>query len=465
MASTADLDCDVVVIGAGLAGLSAASELEAGGIDVRLVEARDRVGGRTLNHSVGDAPEDVVELGGQWVGPTQHEVLRVAREVGLKTYPTHTDGENILEDDRGRISRYRGTIPRVNPIVMADYGQAALRLDRLAKKVSTEAPWTTPKAERLDSETFATWIRRNLRSRLGRETLVAACRGVFSVEPSEISLLHVLFYIRSAGGWDPLLDTEGGAQQDRIVGGSQAISIRLAERLGDRVELERPVQDIRHDAEGVDVDGLRARRVVVAVPPALAGRISYDAPLPAARDQLTQRMPMGAVMKCMAIYDEPFWRERGLSGQAASLPGPVQVIFDNTPPNGRPGVLLGFLEGADARKLGAEPPEVRREVVVANFARLFGDRAKAPVDYAERDWSADPWSRGCYAGVMPPGAWTQYGRALRAPIGRIHWAGTETATRWMGYFDGAIQSGARAAREVVAAERAEAAAAAPVAPP
>ena len=465
MASTADLDCDVVVIGAGLAGLSAASELEAGGIDVRLVEARDRVGGRTLNHSVGDAPEDVVELGGQWVGPTQHEVLRVAREVGLKTYPTHTDGENILEDDRGRISRYRGTIPRVNPIVMADYGQAALRLDRLAKKVSTEAPWTTPKAERLDSETFATWIRRNLRSRLGRETLVAACRGVFSVEPSEISLLHVLFYIRSAGGWDPLLDTEGGAQQDRIVGGSQAISIRLAERLGDRVELERPVQDIRHDAEGVDVDGLRARRVVVAVPPALAGRISYDAPLPAARDQLTQRMPMGAVMKCMAIYDEPFWRERGLSGLAASLPGPVQVIFDNTPPNGRPGVLLGFLEGADARKLGAEPPEVRREVVVANFARLFGDRAKAPVDYAERDWSADPWSRGCYAGVMPPGAWTQYGRALRAPIGRIHWAGTETATRWMGYFDGAIQSGARAAREVVAAERAEAAAAAPVAPP
>ncbi len=453
MASDGNLDCDVVVVGAGLAGLSAARTLEEAGADVRVLEGRDRVGGRTLNHSIGDRDDDVVELGGQWVGPTQHEVLRVARELGLETYPTHDEGEHAFEDHRGRVSRYTGTIPRINPIVLADYGQAALRLDRLAKKVSVEAPWRTPNAERLDAETFATWIRRNARSRLGRETLVTACRAVFSVEPSEISLLHVLFYIRSADGWDPLLDTRGGAQQDRIVGGSQMISIRMAEELGDRIDLERPVRAIRHDAEGVEVDGVRARRAIVAVPPTLAGRIEYDQPLPAARDQLTQRVPMGAVMKCMAIYDEPFWRGQGLSGQAMSLPGPAQVIFDNTPPKGTPGVLLGFLEGADARRLGAEPPEVRREAVVATFARVFGERARKPVDYVERDWSVDPFSRGCYAGVMPPGAWTQYGRALRSPVGRLHWAGTETATRWMGYFDGAIQSGARAAREVIAAER------------
>ena len=450
MASATELDCDVVVVGAGLAGLQAANELAAGGLDVRLVEARERVGGRTLNHSVGERDDDVVELGGQWVGPTQHEIMRVARELGLETYPTNCDGENVFEDDRGKISRYTGTIPRVNPLVLADYGQAALRMDRLAKKVSVEAPWSTPKAGRLDSETFATWIRRNLRSRLGRKTMETACRAVFSVEPSEISLLHVLFYIRSAGGWDPLLDTPDGAQQDRIVGGSQLISLRLAERLGDRVELERPVRTIRHGPDGVEVDGLRARRVVVAVPPALAGRIVYDPPLPAARDQLTQRMPMGAVMKCMAIYDEPFWRDDGLSGQATSLPGPAQVVFDNTPPSGSPGVILGFLEGTDARVLGAQPEEVRRAAVTANFARLFGDRALKPVDYVERDWSSDEWSRGCYAGVFGPGAWTEYGRALRAPIGPIHWAGTETATRWMGYFDGAIQSGTRAAGEVLA---------------
>lgn len=453
MAKEANLDCDVIVVGAGLAGLNAANELVEGGLAVRVVEARERVGGRTLNHSVGDRDDDVVELGGQWIGPTQHEVLKVARELGLETYPTHDHGEKVFEDQRGRISRYTGTIPKVNPLMLADYGQAALRLDRLAKKVSVDAPWNTPNAERLDSETFATWIRRNARTGLARETLVTACRAVFSVEPGEISLLHVLFYIRSADGWDPLLDTEGGAQQDRIVGGSQRISLGLAERLGDRVELERPVRTIRHREDGVEVDGVSARRVVVAVPPALAGRIEYDPPLSAARDQLTQRMPMGAVIKCMAIYDEPFWREQGLSGQATSLPGPVQVVFDNTPPNGSPGVLLGFLEGADARRLGSESAEARRDAVTGSFARLFGVRAARPVDYVERDWSTEPFSRGCYAGVFGPGAWTQYGSALRAPAGRIHWAGTETATRWMGYFDGAVQSGARAAREVLAAER------------
>jgi monoamine oxidase len=448
MAST-DLDCDVVVVGAGLAGLMAATDLSAAGLDVRVLEARERVGGRTLNHAVGGRDDDVVELGGQWVGPTQLEVLAVARGLGIETYPTYGEGENLFEDDRGRVSRYTGTIPRVNPLVLADYGQAALRLDRLARKISPEAPWTAPKAERLDAETFSTWIRRNARTRLARLTFETACRAVFSVEASELSLLHVLFYIRSAGGWDPLLDTPDGAQQDRIVGGSQLISLRLAEGLGDRIELERPVSTIRHDPDGVDVDGIRARDVIVAVPPTLAGRIAYDPPLPAARDQLTQRMPMGAVIKCMAIYDEPFWRERGLTGQATSLPGPVQVVFDNTPPKGTPGVILGFLEGADARKLGPESPEVRRVAVTGTFARLFGDRAAKPDDYVERDWSVDPWSRGCYAGVFGPGAWTQYGRALRAPVGRIHWAGTETATRWMGYFDGAIQSGIRAAREVL----------------
>jgi monoamine oxidase len=461
MGST-ELDCDVIVVGAGLSGLKAASDLVAAGFDARVLEARERVGGRTLNHSVGERDDDVVELGGQWVGPTQLEVLAVARDLGIETYPTHNEGENIFEDDRGRITRYTGTIPRVNPVVLADYGQAALRLDRLARKVSADAPWTTPKAGRLDAETFATWIRRNSRTRLGRKTLETACRAVFSVEPSELSLLHVLFYIRSAGGWDPLLDTPDGAQQDRIVGGSQLISLKLAEKLGDRVELERPVRKIRHDPNGVDVDGLRAREAIVAVPPALAGRIDYDPPLPAARDQLTQRMPMGAVIKCMAIYDEPFWRERGLTGAATSLPGPAQVVFDNTPPSGGPGVLLGFLEGEDARRLGPEGPDVRRTAVTGTFARLFGERAARPVDYVERDWSSDQWSRGCYAGVLGPGGWTQYGRALRAPVGRLYWAGTETATRWMGYFDGAIQAGARAAREVLAQEHAPTAAPATV---
>ena len=226
----------------------------------------------------------------------------------------------------------------------------------------------------------------------------------------------------------------------------------MADELGERIQLESPVARLRTDGDAVVVGDLRARRAIVALPPALAGRLDYEPALPAQRDQLTQRVPMGSVIKCMAIYDEPFWRAEGLSGQALSLPGPVQVVFDNTPPNGTPGVLMGFIEGRDARELGPIPGSERRRIVVENFARLFGERAASPAGYVEKDWSAEPYSRGCYAGVPTPGTWTAYGRAMREPIGRIHWAGTETAIRWMGYFDGAIQAGRRAATEVIAAE-------------
>ena len=350
------------------------------------------------------------------------------------------------------MKRYSGTIPMLGPLVMADYGRADLRLKRLIKKVTAEAPWEAPKAEELDEQTFATWIRRAARTRTAREALATACRAVFSVEPADVSLLHVLFYAASSGGWDDLLDTEGGAQQDRIVGGSQLISLRMAEELGDRVRLSSPVTSIRTEADGVAAGEVRARRAIVAIPPTLAGRIEYDPPLPGPRDQLTQRMPMGSVIKTMAIYDEPFWREQGLSGQATSLPGPAQVIFDNTPFNGSPGVLLAFLEGRDARELGRSSAAERREAVTGGLARIFGPQAAKPSGYVEKDWSAEPYSRGCYAGVLGPGAWTAYGTWLRDPIDRIHWAGTETATRWMGYFDGAVQSGKRAAAEVLSTE-------------
>jgi len=446
-------DCDVVVVGAGIAGLTAARELSGAGMDVRVLEARDRVGGRTLNHSVGEGGDQVVELGGQWVGPTQHQVLALAVELGLETYPTHAAGEHVFEDDGGTTSRYAGTIPRLGrPLVMADYGLADLRFKRLVAKVDPESPWLAPGAERLDERTFAGWIRANARTRTAREALAATARAVFSVEPSELSLLHVLFYAASAGGWDDLLDTEGGAQQDRIVGGSQLISLRMAEALGERVALESPVRAVRVGADGVVAGDVRARRLVVALPPTLAIRIEFDPPLPAERDQLCQRIPMGWVIKCMAIYDEPFWRADGLSGQAFSLPGPAQVVFDNSPPGGTPGVLLGFLEGRDARVLAEANEAERRHAVTGTFARLFGPRAAEPTDYVEKNWAAEPYSRGCYAGVFGPGAWTGYGRALRRPVGPIHWAGTETATRWMGYFDGAVQSGRRAATEVLAAE-------------
>jgi monoamine oxidase len=270
-----------------------------------------------------------------------------------------------------------------------------------------------------------------------------------------MSLLHLLFYIHSAGSLERLFDTEGGAQQDRFVGGSQLVALRLAERLGDeRLLLRSPVRRIEHGPDGVVVRSdeavVRARQAILAIAPTLAGRIAYDPPLPGYRDQLTQRMPLGTVAKCMAIYDEPFWRAEGLTGEGMSEVGPVRLTFDNSPPDGSPGVLLGFLEGRRARELGRLPADQRRTAVIDCFGRLFGPRARSPQDYVERLWAEEEWTRGCYGCHMPTGAWTAYGPALREPIGPIHWAGAEVATVWSGYMDGAVRSGENAAAEALA---------------
>jgi monoamine oxidase len=443
-------DADVVVVGAGLAGLTAAREIERAGNKAIVLEARDRVGGRTLNHPIGDGK--VVEVGGQWIGPGQDRIAALARELGVATFPTHSQGQNAIEFN-GKLTRYRGTIPRIGPHVLADVAQAQLKIARLARTIPLEAPWAANNARRLDSQTFETWLRRNVYTRGGRALIALSIEAVWAVEPADVSLLHVLFYARSAGGFDRLLDTDGGAQQDRFVGGSQLISIKLADGLAD-VRLNAPVRRIEHAQDGVTLhaDGhtVRARSVIVAIPPTLTSRIAYDPPLPGHRDQLTQRMPQGSVIKCMAIYERPFWRDDGLSGQATSDTGPAKVVFDNSPPDGSPGVLLGFLEGERARVIGRLPAEERREAVLRGLERLFGPEAASPVDFVERSWAEEEWTRGCYGCYMPPGAWTSFGDALRAPIGPIHWASAETATVWNGYMDGAVQSGERAAREALA---------------
>jgi monoamine oxidase len=448
----AERTADVVVVGAGFAGLTAARALRGAGVDVVVLEARERVGGRVLNHDIGDGK--VVEVGGQWVGPTQDRALALIAELGLETFDTHTAGRNLFEH-AGRISSYAGTIPRVSPPALLDTQVAITRLTRMARSVDPAEPWRARRAATWDAETVASWARRHMRTRLGRDLIKLACEAVWAADPADVSLLHFLAYAHAAGGLEPLISTEGGAQQTRIVGGSQRIALALAAELGaDAVVLGEPVRRIAHGADGVVVHGestsVRARQTIVAISPALAGRIVYDPPLPADRDQLTQRMPNGSVIKCMAIYDEPFWRAPGLSGQATSDVGPVKVTFDNSPPDGSPGVLLGFLEGNQARALGRASAADRRAAVVGCFARLFGPMAARPRDYVDKDWSAEEFTRGCYGAFLPPNTWTAYGPALRAPIGPLHWAGAETATRWTGYMDGAIRSGDHAATAVLA---------------
>jgi len=440
---------DVVVVGAGLAGLTAATDLARAGHSVAVLEARDRVGGRTLNQSLGRG--HVVEVGGQWVGPGQNRILARARALGVHTFKTYVTGD-LLFQYRGAVTHFTGLIPPLPAADAADFNGLLAKVVALTQTVPTDRPWTAPGAASLDGQTLETFMLANTSTDGARFLFALAVRAVFAAEPRDISLLHALFYLRAGNGIINLTSTAGGAQDARFVGGSQLVSIRMAQRLGRRVVLKAAVRRIAQDRGGVTVTSdagvWRARRVIVAIAPTLAGRIDYAPILPAARDQLTQRMPQGSVIKFEAVYPTPFWRGHGLSGSTYSDHGPVGFTFDNSPPGGRPGVLLGFVAGSQARRLGELRPAARRRAVLDAFTSLFGPAAAHPRTLIEHNWSAEEYTRGCYAAYLPPGVWSDYGSALRDPIGRIHWAGTETAEVFTGYMDGAVRSGERAAAEV-----------------
>jgi monoamine oxidase len=442
---------DVVVVGAGFAGLACARRLARAGVDVVVLEARDRVGGRAENGSLpGGGP---IELGGQWIGPGQTRMYELVEELGLATFPTYDEGEHVLELG-GRRRTYSGDTPPLGGATLADLGASVARLDRRARGIDPAEPWTARHAQHLDARTFESWVARHP-TRGTRTIWRLITRAVFATEAANLSLLHVLTYVRQAGSVDVLTGTGGGAQQDRVVGGTVLIAERLAAELGGAVRLSTPVEAIRRpDGGGVEVETAGGERfgaahAVVTLPPTLAGRLRYEPVLPPARDQLTQRVPMGAVIKVHLVYDRPWWRARGLSGQALS-DGPVtQVVFDSSPPDGSVGVLLAFVEGVEALRWGARPEAERHAAVASRLAELIGPEAARPIAVVERDWAAEPWSRGCYGGHLPPGVLTQLGPELRRPVGPIRWAGTENAIAWTGYLEGAVRSGEATADEVL----------------
>ena len=431
---------DVAIVGAGFAGLAAAAALRAGGATVTVLEARDRVGGRTWSRPVGKARFD---LGGQWVGPGQDRLLRLAARLGVATFPTYTQGEKLL-DDGAKTSRYRGTIPALNPLELLELHLAVRQLDRMTARVSARDPVSSPDAARLDAMTVAEHARR-IRSRRVRASLETALGSIFGVDSSELSLLWFLAYLRAGGGLMKLCEIEGGAQERRFVGTVHGLAERWAAELG-VVETGAPVRRIAQRGDEVivtcDRGTVAARRVIVAIPPPLAARIELE-PASARRDQLVQRHAMGAIVKLVIAYPRPFWRERGLSGEAVALrPSPVAVTFDNGVPE-QP-ALLAFVQAEAARRWTGDTSPV-----LDQLAGWFGDEARTPIEVVVVDWAAEPWSRGCPTAIAGPGALTAHPTTLREPIGRVHFAGTETAVEWTGYIEGALESGERAAREVL----------------
>jgi monoamine oxidase len=464
-ATASSRSADVVVVGAGFAGLTTALRLMDAGRSVIVLEARNRVGGRALNKAIGGG--QVSERGATFVGPTQNHILALAKQFGVGKFLTYNEGDNVYVNSGGMRSTYNdlhgqsplGTAPP-DPALLPDITQTVTRLDQMSTEVPVGAPWNAASAADWDQQTLESWVRANSANPQFRRLVSVATRPIFGAEPRELSLLFVLFYIAASGDeqnpgtFERNFNTRDGAQMWRFHGGTELICLRMARRLGNRVVLSSPVERIVQSTGGVTVHSrqlqVTAKRAIVAIPPTLAGRIEYDPLLPAARDQLTQRLPQGTLIKVAAVYNKAFWRDAGLTGTAVSIPGPVNATYDDSPPSGTPGVVFGFVGGDNARQHAAKSLADRKAAVLGQFVKFFGAKAAHPLSYFESNWTTEEWTRGCPVAIAGPGTLLSYGRELRKPVGRIHWAGTETSTYWNGYMDGAVRSGKRAASEVLA---------------
>lgn len=447
-------EADVIVVGAGLSGLYAARELGRAGLGVVVLEADTRTGGKILTTPTDDGIP--LELGAQWIGDTHERMHRLAAELGVETFAQFDAGETSYELGGTGVLRQQEFHGRFGA-ELAAVNEVLARLDVLAATVPADAPWTAPRAAEWDAITAGAWYDAQGLDPVGRTLLEICTVGILAVPTVEVSFLHLLFTISTCGVGAALFsEAEGGAQTRRFVGGTTAIPDALAAQVADSIVLDAPVQTIEHAPDSVTVHCrggrvFRGRRAVVAIPPALAGRILYDPPLPGRRDQLTQRMPHASAMKAFFVYDDPFWREDGLNGQFISDVGPARMSNDTCIPGHDAGVILAFFEGEQARVAARMPEAERRAVLTEQMVRTFGPRAGRPTAYVDGEWGERQWTRGCYNANLGPLGWTHFGDALTPPIGPIHWASTDTASVWSAYMEGAVESAERAVREVVAA--------------
>ncbi|XP_023647001.1 probable flavin-containing monoamine oxidase A isoform X2 [Paramormyrops kingsleyae] len=457
---------DVVIVGAGLSGLSAARYLRERDARLRvlLLEGKDRVGGRTVTLQIPAAHgDDSWDFGGQWVSSSQTSVMELIQELGLEVYPQSTTGKKVyhMGGSRAPVRTYTSSIPSLPPLALLDLTQVMWKIDRLLQTVCVEDPVSAPRALEYDSMTLHSFIERNVWTQsllaVVKEALELSTRSVFGMEPAQMSFLYFLMYCAAAGGALRLLEaTPGSAQEFRVKGGTQQLCVRLAELIGwENVRLSCAVKAIRQYPDGIQVhtssDSFDCKAVIVTCPPHLAAQIEYDPALPTERQRLTQNMPVGHMIKFIVTYSTAFWRVKGFSGEMVVQPSedcPICVTYDCTSPHGNP-ALVGFIAGKQAADWSHRAVEDRREAVIRSLARYLGPEASHFIHYAEKDWAKEDYSGGCPVNVMMPGMLTYYQPSLRRPCGRIYWAGTESATCWCGYMNGAIQSGQRAALEVL----------------
>lgn len=457
---------DAVIVGGGLSGLSTARELSKAGKSFLILEARNRTGGRVHNAQLANG--GYTEVGAEFVGPTQDEVKKLAAELGLKLFDTYNTGDNVIFQN-GKASTYStttpilGAVPPQDPVTLAQLLLFLNDFDSMASQIDVNNPWNATNAAKWDSQTFSQYLDARLLTPAARFLIEEASASIYSAETDELSLLYAVSYVAAAGNattkgtFERLIDTADGAQAQRVDGGTELLASQLATKLGlQNIKLNSPVASIvkAEDAYQVttrDQTTYLGRHVVVAMSPPLAGRISYEPDLPAARDSLTQRMPMGSIGKAIAVYDTPFWRQSGKTGQAISDAGNVRTTFDNSPSDGHFGALMGFIEADQMRALDNATEQELIQAIQPDFVNYFGQEASNVRQWIFQRWDLEEFSRGGPTATAGPGVYTSVGPALRAQVGALHFAGTESADYWVGYMDGAIRSGQRAAKEILAA--------------
>ncbi|RDU95890.1 flavin monoamine oxidase family protein [Trinickia dinghuensis] len=439
---------DVVIIGAGLAGLTAARDLRLGGCESFLVlEARNRVGGRTLNYEVGGGY--ISEVGGQWIGPGQTAVADLARQLEVGTFPSYYEGKTVILGGQGRVETdLHGTFGTDEAI--------GAKLSAMSRDVPSGAPWTSPKASELDKLSMGDWLGKQKigpEDRIGWNGSSLLSGGAM---PAKMGLLHFLSMINSADCDFSQLDSiKHSAQETRFIGGSQILSTKMARDLGDKVRMSCPVRKISGWGGEVvtlhtDLGDVRARKVIMCIHPALCNQVQFDPPLPETRAALQRAWPgHSPARKTAMVYRRPFWRDKGLNGHIFQIGGPIIWAYDNSPPDGAIGIINAFV-------MNAELPsdyEAAKQIQAQLYAQAWGEEALHPVSYHDRDWGRDdPWTITCVSAI-PPGFWTAHGEALRAPCGNLIWSGTETADIWAGYMDGAVRSGHQGALQALNALR------------
>ena len=449
-----NLDRDVVIVGAGPSGLTAARELKKAGLSVAVLEARDRVGGRTWTDTIDGA---MLEIGGQWVSPDQTALMDLLDELGLKMYPRYRDGESVYIGADGKRTQYTGDTFPVNETTKAEMDKLVAILDELAAEIGPTEPWAHPKARELDTISFHHWLRRNSTDEEACNNIGLFIAGGMLTKPAHaFSALQAVLMAASAGSFTHLTD-EDFILDKRVIGGMQQVSLLQAAELGDDVVLNSPVRTIKWDDNGVTVVSeqatVNARYVIMAVPPNLYSRVSFDPPLPRRQHQMHQHQSLGLVIKVHAVYDTPFWREDGLSGTGFSAGALVQEVYDNTNYGYTRGTLVGFVSDEKADAVFELSAEDRKKAILESIAGFLGDKALTPEVYYESDWGSEEWTRGAYASSYDLGGLHRYGKDQHANVGPIYWSSSDLAAEGYQHVDGAVRMGQATAARIVEANK------------